>query len=179
MGGLWGRSICKCFCGNRQTLKGVYYEHNEHDQEENSKHATLEFLTQTRSLHDCTFLLWQWYAESFKRKFNSCTTQKPYADVIHISLQHTVTLSHLADITPTTSIMLYGILTTLYGKSIYLIQQCILLMSHRRLHLCCITSPPPRSAHLNQVSEARAHKLEDSKKLQQLLRDVDEVCTLW
>ena len=32
-----------------------------------------------------------------------------------------------------------------------------------------------RCAHLHELSEERAQKLEDSKKLQQFLRDVDEV----
>ena len=35
-----------------------------------------------------------------------------------------------------------------------------------------------RCAHLHELSEERAQKLEDSKKLQQFLRDVDEVGSL-
>lgn len=35
-----------------------------------------------------------------------------------------------------------------------------------------------RCAHLHELSEERAQKLEDSKKLQQFLRDVDEVRSL-
>ncbi len=39
----------------------------------------------------------------------------------------------------------------------------------------CLLFPAFRNARLNHLSEERAQKLEDSKKLQQFLRDVDEV----